>query len=128
MQKIADITEDTIQQVVDQFYTKVRNDLLLAPVFEQAIGKSTEDWRPHLEKLYAFWSSVLLGSGRYHGNPFMQHKELPPFDIGLFDRWLALFKETVYELHTPEIAEIYMRKSTQIAQSLKYGLYSIKNG
>ncbi len=118
------ITESTIQKVVNQFYTQVRNDPLLAPVFEQAIGTETSDWLPHLERMYAFWSSVMLASRRYQGNPFLKHKELPPFDIKLFDRWLELFTSTVEEIHTSEIAALYIQKSRQIAQSLKYGLYS----
>lgn len=117
------ITEATIKRLVDDFYLKVRRDAQLGPVFEAAIGKSDTEWGPHLEKMYAFWSSIMLTSGRYHGNPLKKHKDLPAFDIRLFDRWLELFAQTAHEVHTPDIASTYIGKSLRIAESLKLGLY-----
>lgn len=117
------ITEQSIKHLVDAFYAKVRRDPALAPVFDAAIGDSEDQWEPHLQKMYAFWSSIMLTSGRYHGNPLKKHKDLPPFDRKLFDRWLALFAETANEIHTPEVAALYVAKSQRIAESLKFGLY-----
>ena len=71
------ITEDSIKDLVDRFYAKVRNDSRLGPVFNTAIGENDQDWESHLERMYAFWSSVMLTSGRYHGNPMQKHKDLP---------------------------------------------------
>ena len=42
---------------------------MLGPIFNNAIA----DWPEHLEKLTAFWSSVMLTSGRYKGNPMAAH-------------------------------------------------------
>ena len=42
---------------------------LIGPVFNDAIA----DWPEHLEKLQAFWSSVMLTSGRYKGRPLPAH-------------------------------------------------------
>ena len=42
----------------------------LGPVFERVVGDA---WEPHLEKMRAFWSSLVLASGRYKGNPMMAH-------------------------------------------------------
>ncbi len=117
------ITEESIKSVVDSFYIKIRSDPLLSPIFEQAIGTEASDWAPHMEIMYAFWSSLMLGTKRYGGNPFKKHKDLPPFDKKLFDHWLELFEETVRQWHTPEIAELYKMKSQMIARSLKFGLY-----
>lgn len=117
------ITEESIRRLIDRFYTKVRADKDLAPVFIQAIGEDSAVWGPHLEKMYAFWSSVMLTSGRYHGNPLQKHRDLPAFDSALFDRWLALFAETAEELHGAEDAALYIKKSRLIAESLKLGLY-----
>lgn len=121
--KEATISEDSIKRLVDTFYAKVRRDPALSPIFAAAIGESESQWGPHLEKMYAFWSSIMLTSGRYHGNPLKKHKDLPAFDIRLFDRWLELFAETANELHTPETAAIYIAKSQRIAESLKLGIY-----
>jgi len=65
-EKINHISEDSIRQLVDAFYVKVRLDPELAPIFADAIPG---DWQPHLSKMYAFWSSVMLTTGRYKGNP-----------------------------------------------------------
>jgi hemoglobin len=117
--KLDHITEDSIKQLVDSFYTKIRQDTELGSIFNQAIGNSDAEWQPHLEKLYNFWSSVMLTSGRYHGNPMKKHIDLPPFDLSLFDRWLELFEETVHELYTKDIAIQYQVKSRNIARNLK---------
>lgn len=117
------ITELTIETLINRFYQKIRVDAELGPVFTAAIGKEDKQWKPHLERMYAFWSSVMLTSGRYQGNPMQKHKALPSFDENLFERWLALFAETAHEVHTNAIAEKYIDRSQRIAESLKLGLY-----
>lgn len=124
MTKLSDINEDSIKKLVDGFYDKVRGDTELREVFNQAIGCSDEEWVPHLERMYDFWSSLMLTSGRYHGNPLKKHKDLPAFDKELFDRWLELFSETAHELHIPEIADLYVDKGKRVAKNLKFHLYS----
>jgi hypothetical protein len=59
------ITEAMIERLVRSFYDKVREDEMLGPVFDARIT----DWEPHLAQMCAFWSSVALMSGRYHGAP-----------------------------------------------------------
>ena len=75
-------TEDEIGRLVDAFYAKVRADAALGPVFDRAIS----DWGPHLETMRKFWSSVMLTSGRYKGNPVTVHHRVQGIDIALFDR------------------------------------------
>jgi len=118
-EKLDHITEASIIELVDSFYVKIRQDAELGPIFNQAIGNSDAEWQPHLEKLYAFWSSVMLASRRYHGNPMKKHIDLPPFDVSLFDRWLDLFAETAHELYTNDIAMSYQVKSRNIARNLR---------
>jgi len=90
------IDERMIERLVRSFYAKVRADALLAPVFTARI----RDWEPHLQRMCAFWSSVALMSGRYHGNPMAKHLPLP-VDAAHFDRWLALFEATAREVCPP---------------------------
>src|SRR3546814_15846456 len=66
---IADIDEQELERLVALFYARVRADEELGPIFNDAI----DDWPEHLEKLVAFWSSVVLTSGRYKGNPMAAH-------------------------------------------------------
>ena len=87
------ITEAMIERLVHAFYDKVRADDVLAPVFNARI----QDWTPHLAQMCAFWSSVALMTGRYHGTPMVKHMPLP-VDAAHFDRWLALFEQTAHEI------------------------------
>ena len=89
------VTEAAICEIVDTFYRKVRNDDLLGPIFAGAIGDS---WTPHLTKMKAFWSSVLLASCTYKGNPMIAHLELPRLTHHHFERWLQLWDETAAAL------------------------------
>ena len=119
MEKLNHISEENICQLVDAFYTKVRADEALAPIFDRAI----QDWEPHLNKMYAFWSSVMLTTGRYKGNPLIKHMVLPDIRPELFDRWLALFHQTGTELLDDDISAAFRVKAERIAESLKLGIF-----
>ena len=86
------IDEAMIERLVRGFYAKVRADAVLGPIFEARI----RDWEPHLAQMCAFWSSVALMTGRYHGTPMAKHLPLP-VDAGHFDRWLELFEAAARE-------------------------------
>ena len=118
--KIDQISEDVIRRLVDQFYTKIRLDPELGPIFEHAIGG---DWEPHLAKMRDFWSSVMLTSGRYKGNPVAVHLRVEGIASQLFDRWLKLFGETCGELFDASVAEAFQVKAARIAESLKLALF-----
>jgi hemoglobin len=115
------LTEDDITAVVDAFYAKARADPLLGPVFGRAIAD--EDWPQHLAVIRDFWSSIMLKSGRYQRNPFSAHLRVKGIRPELFDRWLALFRDTCDELLTPDSAEALYAKAVMIGDSLKAGLF-----
>ncbi len=110
------VNESSIAVLVDRFYTRVRQDDILGPVFAKEIG---DEWEPHLETMRAFWSSLMLASGRYKGNPMLKHLLLLP-RIGSehFERWLGIWKQTTSELFPPEAAAIFMRKAESMAERL----------
>lgn len=92
---------------------------MLGPIFNDAV----HDWPEHLEKLTTFWSSVMLTSGRYKGNPMLAHlKHKPRLTSALFERWLALWRETTAEAMTPEVATALQAKAARIATSLQLAL------
>jgi hemoglobin len=111
------IDEVMIERVVRGFYARVRNDPLIGPVFEARI----RDWEPHLQRMCAFWSSVALMSGRYHGQPMPKHMPLP-VDGRHFDRWLALFEATARELCPSKAADHFIERAHRIAESLELGI------
>jgi hemoglobin len=107
-----------IATLVDRFYDKVRADDELGSVFNQAI----DDWVGHKRILRDFWSSLVLRSRRYHGNPMGVHRALPPFPQHLFHRWLALWRETAQEVFEPPVAELFVGTAERVAQGLSQGL------
>ena len=114
------ITESEIASLVDAFYAKVREDEALGPVFNGAI----DDWPRHLVKLQAFWSSVMLTTGRYKGSPMAAHiRHSHAIEAGMFDRWLALWRETARERLAPEVAEAIIARAERIGESLKLALF-----
>ena len=92
---------DQVKELVDTFYGKVRKDDLLAGVFNDRIQ---DRWPQHLEKMYTFWQTVLLGEHTYFSSPFPPHASLP-VDKKHFERWLELFYETLDELFSGKVAE-----------------------
>ena len=111
------IDEALIERLVRSFYARVREDAVLGPIFEARI----KDWEPHLAQMCAFWSSVALMTGRYHGTPMAKHLPLP-VDGGHFDRWLALFEETAREICPGEAEAHFVERARRIAQSLELGI------
>jgi hemoglobin len=116
---IGQVSEPAIRLLVDRFYAKVRKDPELGPIFAGAI----EDWGPHLATMRDFWSSIMLTSGRYHGNPVAAHRPLEGVTPHLFERWLALFAETCGELFDDGRAATFMDKARRIATSLQLALF-----
>jgi hemoglobin len=118
MERFSEIDEPAIAALVARFYAKARRDKLIGPVFETAV----EDWDEHLRTLNAFWSSVMLTSGRYKGNPMAAHMKLP-IEAEFFERWLALWRETATEVFEPDPALQFKAKAERIAESLKLALF-----
>jgi hemoglobin len=108
------INEAMIWNLVDTFYERVRSDSEIGPIFVAAIA----DWRPHLDTMVKFWSSVALMSGTYKGKPIAAHMPL-----GLtphhFLRWLSLFEQTAHDVCPPKAATFFVARAQKIAQSIK---------
>jgi hemoglobin len=114
------LSEEAIRQLVDKFYAKVRADVELGPIFERAIA---DNWGPHLATMHGFWSSIMLTTGRYKGNPVAIHLRVDGIEPQLFRRWLALFDETCRELFEDDVADAFRAKAERIAESLKLALF-----
>jgi hemoglobin len=115
------IDEAMIQTLVRGFYSRVRRDSLLGPIFESKVN----DWEKHIERLCRFWSSVALMSGRYHGQPMLVHLPLP-VDAAHFDRWLEIFAATARDLCPPAAAAHFLERAARIADSLELGIAAQK--
>jgi hemoglobin len=111
------IDEAMIEALVRAFYIRVRQDSLIGPVFESKV----HDWEAHMERLCAFWSSVALMSGRYHGQPMPVHLPLS-VDRSHFDRWLEIFAATARDICPPAAAAHFLDRASRIADSLELGI------
>jgi hemoglobin len=116
MEKTA-IDDPMIERLVRTFYGRVQADPLIGPVFAARIA----DWEAHIAKLCAFWSSVVLMTGRYHGQPMQAHLKLP-VTADHFDRWIAIFGATANELCPPQAAAHFIERARRIADSFELGM------
>ena len=111
-------TERELAQLVQAFYTAVRADAVVGPVF----NRSVSDWDLHAAKVQDFWSRAVLGTKRYNGMPFTPH-----LFLGLkpehFDRWVALFKATATEVLRPEAAAFAIGKVEHMSRCFQTGLF-----
>jgi hemoglobin len=114
------IDEAALERLIPAFYARVRADAAIGPMFEAAV----HDWPGHLERLVAFWSSVMLTTGRYKGSPVAEHlKHKAAITPAMFDRWLAIWADTTDELLAPAAAAALQVKAARIAESLQLALF-----
>jgi hypothetical protein len=76
----------------------------------------------HLRVIANFWSKVLLQTDRYNGSPFVLHMNLP-IEPEHFERWLALFEETVKASLPVEYATKALAKARHMGESFKVGIF-----
>lgn len=88
---------EDIHQLVSVFYDKLLQDVLLSPFF------ATLDFASHLPKMEQFWRFALLSESGYTTNVTEKHMKMP-LEKAHFDRWLALFNQTIDGLFEGEVA------------------------
>ncbi|MBP9865490.1 MAG: group III truncated hemoglobin [Candidatus Omnitrophica bacterium] len=114
------VSEEEIKNLVHTFYNRVREDFELAPIFNEVIQ---DKWSVHLEKMCDFWSSSMLMTDRYRGNPMLKHMQVESIQPEHFKRWLILFRKTTNELFTEAVAEQFNNRADRIAEALKSRLF-----
>jgi len=114
------LDEAMIAAVVNAFYDDARRDPLIGPVFNRVIAP--EAWPHHLATIADFWSSMLLGTGRYAGRPMPKHLAIPELSDAHFQRWLALFRRTATDLCPPDIAALFIERSERIGNSFRMNI------
>jgi len=120
--KKAILTIEDVKLLVDTFYDKIREDELLASIFNERIQ---DRWPEHLNKMYSFWQTILLGEHTYYGSPFMPHAKLP-VDHHHFERWLTLFAITIDDLFTGEKAYEAKWRAEKMAEMFEYKIKSFR--
>ena len=110
------IDEAYISELVETFYAKVRLDPHIGPVFERVVK---DNWEPHLAKMKAFWTSVILRTGEYKGKPMVAHSHVKGGESAHFDIWLTLFEQTLNETApSPESSALFLERAKFMAPRL----------
>jgi len=117
------VTEESIALMVDRFYASVQEHPTLGPVFNARLEGR---WDSHLDQMKAFWSSVLLMSGRYEGRPLRAHFDVEGLEKRHFADWLGLFRETLEGVYVQDVAEGIHARSRQIAQRFSIALFDLQ--
>lgn len=111
------IDKASIQKLVTIFYERAREDELIGPIFEEAV----HDWEHHIAQITEFWSAIVLKTGGYEGRPLPPHLKLN-LKNEHFDRWLALFEQTVREIFPEEAAIIFIDRAHRVANSFEMAI------
>lgn len=99
-----------IENLVNTFYSKVKGDELLSPIF----NLTEEDWQRHLPRMIDFWDNWVFQSGAYRGGMMAVHietNERNRLTDELFQRWIFLFNEAVDTLFIGENATFVKEKA-----------------
>jgi hemoglobin len=121
-------TRKDIEQLVNSFYTKVRDDETIGHIFND-IAKV--DWSHHLPKMYDFFETVILRQKGFKGNPMETHFSLNkkfPLQSEHFNRWKELFFTTVDELFEGTTAQEAKQKATSIADLMFFKITNSAKG
>ncbi len=116
------ISIQDIRLLVDTFYSNIRADEKLGPIFNERIG---DNWPEHLEKMYRFWQTILLDEYTYQGRPFPPHANLP-VDASHFKQWLTIFEKTVKENFEGEKANEAIWRAGKMAEMFNYKINYIR--
>ena len=111
-----------IRLLVHTFYTKIRLDDLLGPIFNAHIAEG--QWPDHLRKLTDFWETNLFGVAKFKGSPTQKHINVDKnmqykIDQTHFGRWVQLWFETIDELFEGDLAD----KAKNAARKMSTGQF-----
>lgn len=114
---------EDVKLLVNTFYERVQKDPSIGPIFNDQIQ---DRWPEHLEIMYRFWQTILLGEPTYSGTPFAPHARLP-IAPEHFDLWLKMFYETLDTLFEGERVKEAKWRSFKMAEMFNMKLEYFRN-
>ena len=108
-------TREDCEQLVRAFYGRAFADPMIGFLFTDV---ARLDLEAHVPRITSFWETILLGARSYGGGAFRPHAAIharSPLQRGHFERWLALWRETVDELFEGPRAELAKRHAERVA-------------
>jgi hemoglobin len=122
----SDITNrQDIETLVRRFYEQAIPDPIIGKFFTQVAHLDLET---HLPKIANFWEQMLFQHAVYNGSPMHVHLVLNSKERMLpehFERWLALWGDTIDRLFAGEKAEMAKARAQMVAKSFSLGIASI---
>ena len=115
------ITPEQIDLVMSRFYTKVRQDETLGPIFDGHI----DDWPEHEAKIAGFWRNAILFEGGYSGSPMQAHMRAGDVRADHFDNWLALFDDVLETSLPAQTAAAWSALVHRIGRGLRMGVQDV---
>lgn len=116
-----------ISLIVNEFYTKVREDALLGDIFNNQI----QDWDFHLNRITNFWDQILFQTRKYVGNPMETHVKVDKhanysIEPVHFGKWLELWFSTINEYFEGEHTEILKNQARKMQTVLYMRMWENK--
>jgi hemoglobin len=105
------------ERLVRAFYGRALEDPIIGWIF---VDVAKLDVEAHVPQIASFWETILLGAHSYAGGAFAPHAALHMkvrLRAGHFERWLALWRDTVDELFAGERAELAKSHALRVAQA-----------
>jgi len=121
MKKDINTLED-IKTMVNSFYSQVRENELIGPIFDEVIR---DRWGVHLEKMYTFWQTILFDEHTYFGSPFPPHAKLPVSAIH-FEQWVTIFNQNMDNLFEGPKADEAKWRAEKMAQMFQIKIEHIQ--
>jgi hemoglobin len=110
-------TREDCERLVRAFYGQALEDPIIGWLF---VDIAKLDLEAHVPQITSFWETILLGAQSYSGGAFRPHAALhmkARLRAGHFERWLALWRETVDELFAGERAELAKSHALRVARA-----------
>ena len=113
-----DSSEEILELVTRQYADVVQDDLL-EPYF--TFGPDHLDWQAHIASVADYWDHVVLRAPDYDIDVLEGHRRLHEhraFTPDLFDRWLAIFIDTVDGGWSGPNATLAKRRATGMSRAM----------
>lgn len=120
-------TREDIFLLVSSFYSRIRKDVYLGPIF----NKHIDDWDEHLEHLTDFWEAQLFFDKKFTGNPLAKHQDVDAaegytINEQHFGVWLNHWVQTIDDLFIGEKSDTLKSRARKIGTFLHVHIFNAR--
>lgn len=115
-------SREDCETLVRAFYGRALDDDVIGFIFTDV---ARLDLEAHVPRITDFWETLLLGARSYDGGAFHPHANLHrkvELRAGFFERWLALWYQTVDELYAGPRAQAAKAHAFRLANAFRLRL------